>query len=206
MANLSKRTRVFSLITYIGEDNIKEVIQLHSRSIRAWAYIYHDKEESTPHWHLLIRTYDAWSTNQILKWFDKYKNEINENTLGQPATDMHALRDYITHSDYESRQKGKHLYDEKDIVDGGMFALVEKKDSFDETYAIINDLLLGTKTREMIRRYGKNYLYHIQQFDIAKERILWDDMRSTSMGDIIHEVATEVYGKDPLDDLIENSR
>lgn len=207
MANLTKRTRVFSIITYIGEDNIKKVLQDHVRSIRAYAYILHHKDESVQHHHLLLKTYDAWTIKQILKWFDKFKLEINENTLGEPASDLHALRDYITHSDYESIIAGKHRYDVSEIVDYNMFALVENKDSYDETYAILNDVLLGVKTRELVRRYGKNYLYHITCFDIARDRILFDENKRMSFEDIRKQVREEVYGDnlDPFKEFIDNN-
>lgn len=203
----NKRTRVFSLITYVGEENIKKVLQDHVRSLRAYAYILHDKDESVQHHHLLLRTYDAWTITQILKWFDKFKLEINENTLGEPASDLHALRDYITHSDYESIKAGKHRYDVSEIVDYNMFVLVENKDSYDETYAILNDVLLGVKTRELVRRYGKNYLYHITCFDIARDRILFDENRRMSFEDIREQVREEVYGDnlDPFKEFIENN-
>lgn len=201
----NKRTRTFSLMTYVGEENIKKVLQDHVRSIRAYAYILHDKDESVPHHHLLLKTYDAWTITQILKWFDKFKLEINENTLGEPASDLHALRDYITHSDYESIKAGKHRYDVSEIVDYNMFALVENKDSYDETYAILNDVLLGVNTRELVRRYGKNYLYHITCFDIAKERIIMDDYNHLTFREIEKIVENDVKGIDPIEEFIENN-
>lgn len=198
----NKRTRAFSIITYVGEKNIQKVLMAHSRSVRAFAYILHDQDESTPHHHLLIKTYDAWTATQINKWFEGLKYEINENTLTEPATDLHALRDYLTHSDYKSRSEGKHLYQKTDIVDGGLFDMIDKKDSYDETYEILNQVIIGTGTRELVRKYGKNYLFHIQQFDLAAERVLHEDRRPLET--IVACVKDELYDRNPLDEILAN--
>lgn len=166
-----KRTRAFSIMTYIGEKNIQKVLYDHSKSIRSFAYIYHDKDETTAHHHLLIKTYDAWSSVQISKWFDIFKLEINENTLVQPASDLWALREYITHSDYQSIQEGKHRYNIEEVVDGGLFDMIEAKDSYDDTYEVINAMLQGVPTKVLIRRYGKKLIYHYSQFMAVKEAI-----------------------------------
>lgn len=167
----SKRTRMFSIMTYVGEENIKEVLYNHSSSLRSFAYIYHDKDDTTPHHHLLIRTYDAWSSVQINRWFDPYKLKINENTFTEPAGDLQALEEYLTHGDLKSIQAGKHRYSLDEIVDGGLFADTEKKDSYDETYEIINAMLSGVPTKVLIRRYGKQLIYHYSQFIAVKEAI-----------------------------------
>lgn len=166
-----KRTRVFSIVTYITEKDIQNVLTSHSRSLRSFAYIRHDKDESEPHFHLLIRTYDAWTSTQISKWFDTFKLKDNTNTFVEPANDLYALQEYITHSDYQSIQEGKHRYNIEEVVDGGLFDMIEAKDSYDDTYEIINALLQGVPTKVLIRRYGKKLIYHYSQFMAVKEAI-----------------------------------
>lgn len=171
----TKRTRVFSIVTYVSKADIQDAIYTHSRSLRSYAYILHDKDEAAPHYHLLLRTYDAWSSTQIAKWFDKYKLKDNNNTFVEPATDLHALQEYITHSDYKSIQEGKHQYSLDDVVDGGLFDMIEKKDSYDGTFEIVNAMLQRVPTRQLVRRYGKQLIYHYSQFCAIVDAIRLED-------------------------------
>ena len=171
----TKRTRVFSIITYVSEADIQDAIRTHTKSLRAFAYILHDRDEAEPHYHLLLRTYDAWSSTQITKWFDKYKLRDNNNTFVEPATDLHALQEYITHSDYQSIKEGKHQYSVEEVVDGGLFDMIEQKDSYDGTFEIVNAMLQGVPTRTLVRRYGKQLIYHYSQFCAIVEAINSED-------------------------------
>lgn len=173
----NKRTRQFSIMTYVGEKNIQKVLYDHSASIRSFAYIYHDRDETTNHHHLVIRTYDAWTSVQVNKWFDHFKLEINENTMTEPASDLMALKEYLIHADAESIKKGKFRYSEDDIIDGGLFVDIPKKDSYDETYEIINAMLQGAPTKQLVRRYGKQFIYHFSQFTAVKESIEQEEWR-----------------------------
>lgn len=84
---------------------------------------------------------------------------------------MQALVEYLTHGDLASIEAGKHRYNVEEIVDGGLFDTVDKKDSYDNTYEIINEMLKGVPTKVLIRRYGKQLIYHYSQFIAVKEAI-----------------------------------
>lgn len=171
--NSSKKTRAFSLITYCNKKQIVEVLGSHNSSIRAFAYIYHDQDETTPHYHVVFRTFDAWSIPQIEKWWKGFTDEKGQeiNTFVQQATDLHALKEYLTHSDAESRAAGKHLYNSSDIISVGLFDLVSKKDAVDDTLEIVDHMVYGASTRWLIRRYGKAFVYHFSQFCAVREAI-----------------------------------
>lgn len=161
-----KRARIFSCVTYIGEKGLNKAILDHQRQVRAFAYIMHDKDENEPHIHLLLRTYDSWTDTQIAKWFKGRKDAKGEecNTFVEVANDIHALKEYMTHSDEESRAQGKFEYSESDIRDFGLWDIVSKKDSYDDTMEIVNTILRGVTQRELLRRYGRKYLYHMTDY------------------------------------------
>lgn len=169
----SKKTRAFSLMTYCNKKQIAEVLGSHNSSIRAYAYILHDQDETTSHYHVVFRTFDAWSIPQIEKWWKGFTDEKGQaiNTFVQQATDLHALKEYLTHSDAESRAAGKHLYDPTDIISVGLFDLVSKKDAVDDTLEIVDHMVNGASTRWLIRRYGKAFVYHFSQFCAVREAI-----------------------------------
>ena len=168
----SRKTRFFSLVTYASEKQIQKVLQTHVKSVRAFCYILHDKDESTPHYHIILRTHSTWTSVQLRKWFnglsDKDKKIIN--TFCEPANDLYALKEYLTHSDDESKTNGKHEYSQSDIKDFGIWDIIPKKDSYDDAYEIVNEILLGRSYRELVRRYGVKFLYHWEKYaDVAGE-------------------------------------
>ncbi len=168
----ARKTRFFSLMTYADEKQIQKVFTKHARSVRAFCYILHDQDDAEPHHHIVMRTHSTWSSAQLRKWFsgltDKEKKPIN--TFCEPANDLVALKDYLTHSDEESRAKGKHQYSQSDIKDHGIWDLIPKNDSYDNSYEIVNKILVGTPYRELVRQYGRAFLYHWDKFvDMAAE-------------------------------------
>lgn len=180
--NPSKKVRAFSVMTYCTKQQIAEVLGSHNSSIRAYAYIHHDKDEAEPHYHVVFRTFDAWSIPQIEKWWKGFTDEKGEptNTFVQRATDLHALHEYLTHSDAESKDQGKHQYSPSDIISNGLFDLVPKKDAVDDTYEMLEHMMNGASTKWMVRRYGRAFVYHYSQFIAVKEAMQQDEWMAES--------------------------
>lgn len=167
-----KQTRFFSGVTYATEKQLKNVLQEHISSLRAFCYIVHDKDEAEPHTHFIIRTHSTWYPKQIERWFSKLKDKKKQpiNTFCEPANDLQALEIYLTHSDEESIAKGKHQYDKSEIKDFGLRDIVPKGNSYDSSYEVINDILSGVSFRKLIIKYGRDFVYHWQQYcDLAQE-------------------------------------
>ena len=177
MKQSTNKVRAFSCITYLTEKQINEVIGLHNRSIRSWAYILHDKDKTVTHYHLVFRTFDAWTCAQVEKWFKGFTDEHGEavNTLVERAKDLHALGDYLTHSDPDSIEAGKYRYNKTDIKSNGLFDLVPTKDAVDDTFEMLEHMVNGASTRWMVRRYGKAYVYHYSQFQAVADAIRLED-------------------------------
>lgn len=169
------KTRYHSFMTYATLEQIHKVIYNHQSSIVSYAYIYHDRDETSPHYHLLIRTYDAWSAFQINKWFSFVKNETGQNTMCKPVGDLSALHTYLTHEDADSVAEGKAIYDRSLIKDFGLLANDTTHKSYDDTYEIMLAMQAGMNTRELVRRYGKKFLYHYSQFVAVNEAIDRED-------------------------------
>ncbi len=168
-----RKSRFFSLTTYATEKQIQKVIGDHVSSLRALCYILHDKDESEPHYHILLRTHSTWTAVQIAKWFadlkDKEKKPIN--TFCETANDMEALKRYIIHDTEEAREAGKHLYSINDIKDFGMCDLSERKDCYDSSYEILMKVLAGANPRDLVRFYGRDYLYHLNAYHECADKI-----------------------------------
>ena len=168
----TRKTRFFSLMTYASEKQIQRVMRDHIKSVRAFCYIYHDKDEAEPHHHIMIRTHSTWTPPQLARWFaglvDGDKKPIN--TFCESANDTSALEEYFTHTDEKSKEAGKYQYKKEDIKDFGLWDIVDRKESYDDCLEIVNKILLGVSYRELVRQYGRKFLYHWDKYaDIAVE-------------------------------------
>lgn len=168
-----KKSRYFSLSSYATEKQIMKIMRKHVSSIRAFCYIHHNKEEAEPHYHVLLRTHSTWTVAQIARWFELLKDEEGKyiNTFVEYANDMEGLKVYILHADKKSIEAGKPLYDKSDIVDYGYNDLTDRKCSCDNSYEIMQRMLLGENPRSLLRKYGRDFLYHISAYYDCLDRI-----------------------------------
>lgn len=162
-----KKTRFFACVSYIPDtEKIIDVLQKKQNAIRAYAVIKHDKDTTDPHHHLVIRTHSTWSCPQVAKWF---KTEgIEQNTFTQPVIDRNGIIEYLTH---ENEDDTKAKYDKSDIIDGGLDDLLPQEDSADNSYEIITALINGTSIREMVRLYGRDFVYHYGSYRLIAEDV-----------------------------------
>lgn len=169
MAKKQAYSRYFTGVTYVGVDFVKRVVVDKKTSIRSFAYIVHDKDthdDGSPketHIHFLFRTYSSWSCDQICKWFKGVYDEkgIECNTLCEVANDITACYDYLTHECVD----GKVVYDPGDIICSCVDDFKSKNDSKDDCYEIINNMLNGMSARELVKRYGRDYVYHKKAYE-----------------------------------------
>lgn len=173
------KSRYFAIVTYVSEKQLRKVIRKHLNSVRAFCYITHDQDDSVPHIHLLMRLHSTWMPAQVHKWFDGLLDEYNQpvNTFVEICNDMVAQKDYILHIDSKSISEGKHLYSFQDIKAYGWDDLSERKDCFDSSYEILMKLIDGASLQELVRYYGRDFLYHYNQYidlrDLIRQQELW---------------------------------
>lgn len=169
MAKKQAYSRYFTGVTYVGIDFVNRVIIDKKSSLRSYAYILHDKdtfEDGSPkvaHIHFVFRTYSSWTCEQVCKWFkgcfDESGNECN--TLCEVANDIESCFDYLIHAGHPDKVQ----YDAKDVVCSSVADFKRKNDSKDDCYEIINNMLSGMSTRELVKRYGRDYVYHKKSYE-----------------------------------------
>lgn len=99
--------------------DIQETIKKY-KSIKQWAYILHDKDDTDPHYHIYLNFETSFETSLVAKWFKLgYTTETGEERTGEQfiekvkgrKTDMLL---YLTHGN--ESQKNKHQYDASEVV------------------------------------------------------------------------------------------
>lgn len=175
------RSRRFSIVTYIEPTKLRTLL-CNSLWVQHFAFIVHDRDvnaDGSPkakHTHLLLYTYDAKTCSAIAKIFDRYSKEIcaegdlPENTLVQITRDVISHYRYFLHLDDVDKVR----YDERAIVNDNVSYWRElvgceglSDSSKNVGFAIFQDVLRGTSTYELARRYGREYIINAKHYHNA---------------------------------------
>lgn len=184
------RERAYFLVTYCSIKELQEILDKKIDQISSYAYIMHDKdvwledcfdnngvmthkkgESKIEHIHLFLNFKNAREDSEVLNWFKKLKC----NTFFERVRSVPSVIKYLTHNTSESIKLGKFRYSDSDVVTYN----VDLNYCLDECQSIIDDMLAGKNDYELVCRWGKLYLYHMDQY--AKlyynlTRKLWSDL------------------------------
>lgn len=167
-----KRTRFFSIVTYIQDtDRVLSMVLSKRTSIRSYAVIKHDHDEADTHHHIVVRTHCTWTAPAVNKWFKDI--ETGQNTFTELVYDRSSIIDYLTHEN----DPDKYHYDKDAVIDGGIDDILPKGETADDTAEIVEKLLQGVSLRELVKLYGKDFVYHYSSYKAIIEDITGCDIR-----------------------------
>lgn len=119
-----KHCEVESRVEFFKGD-IQEIIK-SKKTIKKWAYILHDKDDTAPHYHIYLNFGDSSvDTKEVASWFGLQESQVNR--IRGRATDM---LEYLTHAN--NSQQNKYQYSPDEVVA-----------NFDFLTAIKNSKILG---------------------------------------------------------------
>ena len=168
-----KRSRYFGVVTYVADtDRVIKMLGNKRTSIRAYALIKHDRDSTDTHHHIVIRTHNTWTCAAVCKWFKDL--ETGQNTFAEFVHDREAILDYLTHENEGG--EGKYIYQRSDIVDGGIVDLLPREDTVDDGMNIIEDILAGYSTRELCKRYGREFIYRFASYKAVADKIMQEEI------------------------------
>ena len=143
--------RQMEIVTDVDKLNvdIQEVCKRYT-TIKNWAYIKHDKDDTRPHYHIYLHFGgSSVDTKLVSNWFQVPENFINK--IKGRRVDMLL---YLTHAN--STQKHKHQYSSDEIIANfDLESEIEsskiigdfKKYSYAQQLAYINTLPIGEKSK-----------------------------------------------------------
>lgn len=103
-----KHCLVTSNVEYFKGD-IQEIIKSH-KTIKQWAYILHDKDDTAKHYHIYLNFGSSGvDTKQVGEWFGLQESQV-EKIKGRRYNAL----EYLTHSD--NKQKYKYQYSPTEVV------------------------------------------------------------------------------------------
>lgn len=119
-----KHCEVESRVEYFKGD-IQEIIKSR-KTIKKWAYILHDKDDTAPHYHIYLHFGTSGvDTKDVASWFGLQESQVNK--IKGRSTDM---LEYLIHAN--DSQKYKYQYDPSEV-----------KANFDFYTAVKNAKILG---------------------------------------------------------------
>lgn len=190
---MPKFTELF-LISYLpSTDIINDILDKKIKSIKSYAFIYHnkdiylndildDKNEilhkkgdlKTPHYHIYLRFKTNRDVDEIKRWFMPKglldENGLPYNCLSQKVKSSVACIEYLTHKN----EPEKFQYSENDIISYNIDSILEN-DCIDNSIDIVEDMLSGSPTRELVKRYGRDFIYHYSSYSAIVAKIKYED-------------------------------
>lgn len=204
---MPNRTNELFLISYLPSTNIiNDILDKKLKNIKSYAFIYHDKDIyvndilddkneilhkkgdlKVPHFHIYLKLKSSRDSEEIKRWFmPKGLLDVNGlpyNCLSQKVKSSVACIEYLTHKN----EPDKYQYSENDIISYNIDCVLEN-DAIDNSIDIVEDMLSGFSTRELVKRYGRDFIYHYSSYSAIVAKIKYEDAISPDnpLGDLTY--------------------
>lgn len=129
--------------------------------VEHYAVITHDKDESSPHTHVLIKFY---RNERIAPKLVEY---LHCDYVSSCEKQVKVKFNYLTHNSDNCRKEGKYQYDMSEVLTDDINFFNSYVDStVDNTngYDVVSDILDNLTERELVIKYGRDYIYHRKQY------------------------------------------
>lgn len=177
------RTYEHFLVSYLPTlEDVQKVLDNKAKQIVSYAYIMHDKDFYTddvidkdtgdvlhvkgelkpPHIHIYLRLVNNRDVGEIRRWFESSdENGQKINCLSRVVRDRVSCINYLIHNTKAS--KDKYQYPVEDVVSYNV-EHIDDDMPVDSTFYIVEDMLKGIPKMELLKKYGRDFLYHYQNY------------------------------------------
>lgn len=167
-----KRSKLkqYSIVTYLSESQLQEVILRFYKSgvLEHYLYIFHDKDTSVPHYHIFLVFNIGLRQSQVLLSFDGYQDDTgkNINTNIMPVFHPESMFDYFLHNTEDSIKNNKHLYSDNEVFSDNVdyFRNITQIYKQDSASQILNSLMSGFTLIELIEMYGRDFVIYYPKY------------------------------------------
>lgn len=177
------RTYEHFLVSYLPTmEDVQKILDNKAKQIVSYAYIMHDKDFYTddvidkdtgecihtkgeikpPHIHIYLRLVNNRDVGEIRRWFESVDSSGQKiNCLSRVVRDRVSCINYLTHNTKAS--KSKYQYSTDDVISYNV-EHIDDDMPCDSTFYIVEDMLKGIPKMELLKKYGRDFLYHYQNY------------------------------------------
>lgn len=210
MADYKRLYEVQTQIGYLTKEHLENVLAEHTKDIKEFAYILHDKDEDKdgtlkkPHWHIELKLYKSRRRSDIAKWFGLSERCVQDSKSGR-------YDDMILYLIHENAPE-KHHYEAIEVSSN--FNYTERLETIQKGKIKIDkdarrDELIEMAASGTIRRFNYTNFITASEWNTYNRAIknAWDyrdtAIRSTQRNmEVIYICGTGRCGKSTLADQI----
>lgn len=175
------KSKEFFLVSYLPHDVIQNILDTKLKQIDKYAYILHDKdvydkdvvndvgdvlhcvgEVKAPHTHIFLKLFESRDSGEIQRWFTREVDGVRQNCFLERVHNRIGCIAYLTHRTKKSQHK--YQYDLDLVKSFNLDGTELDGDCVDNSLDIIEDILNNVPLREMVRRYGKQFIYQYKAY------------------------------------------
>ena len=155
---LSQRAKNFYITTWLPKVIVKDILDNLDCCLN-YAFIVHDCDKyedgslKKTHCHIILQLTTNYSYSKIAVEF----HTVDFRRLGDTWYNEY---NYLTHNSELCRKQGKYQYNEDDIISNNILEIKRKAVKQSEEFTeedIVNDILDGMSTRNLLRLYGRRF-------------------------------------------------
>lgn len=170
------RSKWFDIVTYLSTEDVE--LYLSGLSSFAYAYITHDNPEDLldketghlkkVHTHIVLCLNERSRASRFVRMFNTTEIRVISTT-----NQLDGSFKYLTHESKNAIKQVKVKYENSKLKGFNLelFYNLQSIEVSNNTLDIIDGLICGLSFRELVARYGKDFVYHYEQYRIMAKKI-----------------------------------
>lgn len=197
--NKNVRSRNWNIISYVPVPLLEEYVK--NDFIDRFAMICHDKDVNEDgevkecHTHIVVTYRNARTFTSVLKDFERYKRDTEQNTRILPVKDLNKELRYLIHID----DTDKYQYPITDVSTNrdNLLNLFEEDEQNLKVEQLLDDINNDVPLRTMVRRYGRDFILNYSKYTEFAQRMYYEEKNLEPLPnvDVPVEMSTALLNK-----------
>lgn len=176
------------MVSYLDHETIQNILDTKLKQIDKYAYILHNKDvydkdvvndvgdvlhhvgdPKEPHTHIYLKLFESRDSGEIQRWFVREVDSKRVNCFVERVHNRIGCIAYLTHSNKKAQHKFQYSFD--CIKSFNLNGDELDNECVDNSLDIIEDILGGCSYRELLCKYGRLVVFHLNDFKFYADLI-----------------------------------